>query len=54
MRMISEDGHHTRAMTFCVVRVTPMADSRTERLRILLTVSPSHLYVPHLAVVDVE
>ena len=37
--MISDDGHHTSARTVCVVRVDLTADSRSERLRILLTVS---------------
>ena len=40
--MISEDSHHTSARSVRVVQVVPTADSRTERLCILLTVSSSH------------
>ena len=39
VQMISDNGHYTSARTVCVVQVVPMADSRTERLRVLLTVS---------------
>ena len=35
--MISDNSHHTSARTVCVVWVIPMADSRTERLSVLLT-----------------
>ena len=33
------NGHHASARTVCVVRVVTMADSRTERLCVLLTAS---------------
>ena len=39
VRMISDDGHHASARTVFVVRVVPTVDSRSERLRILLTAS---------------
>ena len=42
VRMISDDCHHASARTVRVVRVIPTADSRTERLCVLLTVSSSH------------
>ena len=55
MQMISDDGHHASARTVCVVRVVPRADSRTERLCVLLTVSSNrrylHSYVPYPAIV---
>ena len=58
VQMISGDGHHTSTRTVCVVQVVPTADSRTERMRVLLTVSSkpslSHLYVPYPAIVDVS
>ena len=41
-QMISDDSHHASTRTVCVVRVIPTADSRTERLRVLLTVSSNH------------
>ena len=31
-----DDGYHASAKSICVVRVVPTADSRTERLRVLL------------------
>ena len=40
--MISDDCHHASARTVCVVRVISTADSRTERLRVLLTASSNH------------
>ena len=43
-------------MAVHVVRLVSMADSRTERLRKLLTASNSqhyHLYVPYQAIIDV-
>ena len=53
--MISEDGHYASARTVCVVRVVPTADSRTERLRVLLTAfTLSDSYVTYPAVVDVS
>ena len=39
VRMISDHGHHASARTVCVVQVVPTADSRTERLHVLLTAS---------------
>ena len=42
VQMISDNAHHARARTVCVVQVLPTADSRTERLRVLLTVSSNH------------
>ena len=42
VRMISDDCHHTSTRTVRVVQVIPTADSRTERLCVLLTVSSSH------------
>ena len=39
VRIISDDGHYASTRTVCVVRAVPTADSRTERLRILLTAS---------------
>ena len=42
VRMISDNAHHTRARTVCVVRVLPTAESGTERLHVLLTVSSNH------------
>ena len=39
VRMISKDGHHTSARTVCVVGVISTANSKTERLHILLTAS---------------
>ena len=52
--MIPDDGHHVSTRTVCVVKVVPVADSKTERLCILLTKSPSHSYVPYPAFVDVS
>ena len=43
VRMLSDDGHHASARTVCVVRVVPTADSRTERLRVLL-IATSNLH----------
>ena len=37
MQMITDNSHHASARTVCVVRVIATADSRTERLRVLLT-----------------
>ena len=34
-----DDGYHASARSICVVRVVPTADSRTERLRVLLAAS---------------
>ena len=40
VQMICDDGHQASARPFfIVVRVVPMADSRTESLRVLLTAS---------------
>ena len=36
---VSDDGHHASTRTVCVVRVVPTADSRTEKLHVLLTAS---------------
>ena len=43
VRIISDDGHHTSARTVCLVRVIYTADSRTERLCVLLTASSNCL-----------
>ena len=37
--MISDNGHHASARTVCVAQVVPTADSRSERLRVLLKAS---------------
>ena len=42
VRMISDDSHHASARTVCVVRVLSMAESRTERLHVLLIMSSNH------------
>ena len=53
--MISDVCHHASARTVCVVRVDPTADSRTERLRILLTASSNCHHLTHTyVVVDVS
>ena len=36
---ISDNRHHASTRTVCVVGVVPMADSRSERLHVLLTAS---------------
>ena len=53
VRMISDDDHHASARTVCVVQVIPMADSRTERLRVLLTVSSNRHHLTPV-VIDVS
>ena len=47
VRMISDGGHHASARTVYVVQVVPTAD-RTERLRVLLTVSSNRHCLTHL------
>ena len=39
VRIISDDGYHASARAIWVVRVVPMAESRTEKPHILLTAS---------------
>ena len=41
MRIISDDGHQVSARAISVVRHVSTAESRTERLRVLLTASTS-------------
>ena len=58
MRRISDYGHRASAWAVRFVRLLSMADSRTERLRLLLTASNSRhciacTYVPYPAIVDV-
>ena len=50
MRIISDDGHRASARAVGVVRLVSMADSRTERLRLLLTVL---LVCTYPAIIDV-
>ena len=57
MRIIFYDGHGASARAVRVVRLVSTADSRTERLHLLLTMPNSrhciaHLY-PYPAIVDV-
>ena len=50
--------HHASTRAVCVVRVVPTTDSRTERLRVLLTISSNRHHLARtyliLAVVDVS
>ena len=41
MRIISDDGNQTSARAVCVVQLISTADSRTERLHLVLTASNS-------------
>ena len=43
-----DDGHHTNARIVYVVRVVPMGDSRTERLRVLLTASSNRHHLTRM------
>ena len=47
VRIISDDGHHA-SQAIHVVRAVSMADSRTERLHILLTASSNHHRLTHM------
>ena len=54
MQVISDNGHWARARAVRNVLLVSRADSRTERLRILLTVVTVLLtHIPYPAVVDV-
>ena len=60
MQISFDDDQWTSARAVCVVRLVSTADSRTEKLCVLLTVSNSrhcivctYLNVPYPAVVDV-
>ena len=52
VQMISDDGSHASASTVCVVRVVPTADSRAERLRILLAASSNHHRLTHMYLIQ--
>ena len=51
MRIISDDGHQASVRAVCVVQLVSTADSRTERLCVLLTASNSHHCIA-LAIID--
>ena len=44
VQIISDDGHRANTRAVCVVRLISTADSRTERLCLLLTAPKSSLY----------
>ena len=52
VRMIFDDSHYASARTVHVVQVVPTADSRIERLHVLLTVSSNCHHLTHIPVVD--
>ena len=47
VRMISDNGYHPSTRTVCVVRVVPTADSKSERMCVLLTVSSNRYRLTH-------
>ena len=49
VQMISDDAS---ARTACVAQVVPTADSRTERLRVLLTASSNHYRFIHMYLIQ--
>ena len=54
MQIISDDGHQASTRAVHVVQLVSTADSRTERLRLLLTAPDSrHSIMSHPVVVDV-
>ena len=53
MCIISGDCHRASARAGCVIQLVSMAESRTERLCLLLTASNSHHCIARSAIVDV-
>ena len=47
MQLVSGDDHRTSARAVCVVQLVSTAESRTERLRLLLTASNSRHCIAH-------
>ena len=45
MEIISDNSHHASTRVVHVVLLVSVADSRTERLRLLLTASNNHHYI---------
>ena len=46
--ILSDNSHQASARAVCVVQLISMADSRTERLRVLLTASNSRYCIAHM------
>ena len=58
-QVISDDNHQASTRAVCVVELFSIADGRTERLRVLLTVSSNchcftRTYLIQLLIVDVS
>ena len=49
---LCDDDHWASAQTVCVVQLVPMADSRTKRLCVLLTVSNSCHCSAHMSLIQ--
>ena len=54
MQIISDDGLQANARAVCVVQLFSMADSRTERLHILLTASNSRHSITHTYLIQLS
>ena len=52
MQMISDDGHQASTRAVCVVWLISAADSRTERLCVLLTASNSRHCIAHTCLIE--
>ena len=52
MQIVYDYGHWTSARAVCVVQLVSMADSRTEKLRLLLTESNNHHCIVHMYLIQ--
>ena len=54
MEIISDNGHRASTRVVHVVLLVSAADSRTERLRLLLTASNSRHYIPRMCLIQLS